>query len=207
MLCVNETRDYPLGRRVAAYRKAAKLSGEELAEQAGMGLTRSMIANLENGRKADLSVRQMLAVAFVLGVSPIDLVFDLYHPHAAMVILEGGPDDSPVVASTWVTADWFAGAITNDQLDVEIDGAMVVTPPFNPAAQGPRILQLMRRRWLALESLDAVRKALEEPQADDGVSLKTRKTQIQAELWEIENALRPNVRLDPPSTGPRDWPF
>jgi transcriptional regulator with XRE-family HTH domain len=59
-----------IGLNVAKYRKVAKISAEELAVKAGRGLTRSIIANLENGRKSDLGVNQLIAVADVLGVAP-----------------------------------------------------------------------------------------------------------------------------------------
>lgn len=71
-----------IGRQVARYRKAAKLSGEELAEKAGVGLTRSVIANLENGRKDDVTVTQLMALANALHVPPALLVADVFDPGA-----------------------------------------------------------------------------------------------------------------------------
>lgn len=65
-----------IGRTVARYRKLAKLSGEALAGFAGEGLTRSIVANLENGRKRDLTVMQWLAIARVLDVPPSALLVD-----------------------------------------------------------------------------------------------------------------------------------
>lgn len=71
-----------IGRQLARYRKAAKLSGEELAEKAGAGLTRSVIANLENGRKNDVTVTQLMALAAALHVPPALLIADVFAPGA-----------------------------------------------------------------------------------------------------------------------------
>lgn len=60
-----------VGERIAYYRKQQKLSAEELATRAGNGLTRSVLANLENGRKSDLLVSQLMAIAAALNV-PVD---------------------------------------------------------------------------------------------------------------------------------------
>lgn len=63
-----------IGRRIAKYRREREMSAAELAEKAGNGLTRSTIANLENGRKADLTVQQLIAIATALDVSATSLL-------------------------------------------------------------------------------------------------------------------------------------
>lgn len=70
----------PIGMNVARYRKAEGISAAELAEKAGEGLTRSVIANLENGRKDDVSVKQLMAISFALHVPPALLVADVFRP-------------------------------------------------------------------------------------------------------------------------------
>jgi transcriptional regulator with XRE-family HTH domain len=67
-----------IGQNVALYRRALKMSAEDLAEAVGM--TRSVVANLENGRKDDVTVKQLLALAKELGVSPMSLVIDTNDP-------------------------------------------------------------------------------------------------------------------------------
>lgn len=57
-----------MGRRMGYFRRLKDMSAAQLAEAAGQGLTRSVIANLENGRKADLTVQQLLAIAEALDV-------------------------------------------------------------------------------------------------------------------------------------------
>lgn len=63
-----------MGRRIAYFRKERGISAAELAERAGAGLTRSVIANLENGRKSDLSVQQLFAIADTLNAPASSLV-------------------------------------------------------------------------------------------------------------------------------------
>lgn len=70
----------PIGTNVARYRKAEGISAAELAERAGEGLTRSVIANLENGRKDDITVRQLMAISHALHVPPVLLVADVFNP-------------------------------------------------------------------------------------------------------------------------------
>lgn len=76
------TNDSPdtIGRNVARYRKLLKLSAADLAEKVGM--TRSVIANLENGRKDDVSVSQLMAISKALGVPPVAILTDVHRPNA-----------------------------------------------------------------------------------------------------------------------------
>ena len=67
-----------IGRNVALYRRALKMSAEDLAETVGM--TRSVVANLENGRKDDVTVKQLVALASALGVPPVALAVDINDP-------------------------------------------------------------------------------------------------------------------------------
>lgn len=85
-----------VGLNIARYRKADGLSAAELAERSGEGLTRSIIANLENGRKSDISLRQLIAIANTLRVPPGALVVDLFNPG------EPAPFDMP----TMIYQDW-----------------------------------------------------------------------------------------------------
>jgi len=94
----------PIGKNLARYRKAEGLSAAELAEKVGEGLSRSVIANLENGRKDDITVRQLIALANVLRVPPAVLVVDLFSPG----------DDSPYPMPT---ADTY-GEIDLDSFEV-----------------------------------------------------------------------------------------
>ncbi|GLJ79024.1 helix-turn-helix domain-containing protein [Microbacterium imperiale] len=101
-----------LGYQVAKYRRMLKISGEELAARAGLGLTRSVIANLENGRKRDVTVQQLIALALVLGVSPADLVFDLRRPYDLVPLGDTSAPESYASTTTGqvLARSWFGGS-------------------------------------------------------------------------------------------------
>lgn len=61
-------------------RTARGLTASRLAEamtETGVKWDRSVVANLENGRRAAVSVEELLALAYVLDVAPVHLVVPL----------------------------------------------------------------------------------------------------------------------------------
>ncbi len=64
--------------RLRTLREAAKLSQQEVAEKADLSL--SLIAKMEQGRKADPRASTILALAGALGVRPGELIEDLIPP-------------------------------------------------------------------------------------------------------------------------------
>lgn len=88
----------PLGQNLARYRKAEGLSASELADQVGLGLTRSVIANLENGRKDDVTVKQLIALGNALRIPPAFLVVDIFTP--------GQPSPYPLPDSSYPDINW-----------------------------------------------------------------------------------------------------
>lgn len=63
--------------RVKELRKKRGWSGAHLAEElarAGVAWDRSIVANFENGRRATVSVEEMLALAYVFSVAPVHLM-------------------------------------------------------------------------------------------------------------------------------------
>jgi transcriptional regulator with XRE-family HTH domain len=62
---------------VRRLRNARKMSAQRLSEaceEAGVIIPRSVLANLESGRRPTISLAELLAIAAVLEVNPIDLV-------------------------------------------------------------------------------------------------------------------------------------
>lgn len=53
------------------------LSARQLAEIAGEGLTRGVIANIESGRKSSVTFEQFLALCRALEANPLDLSGEL----------------------------------------------------------------------------------------------------------------------------------
>lgn len=93
-----------LGERIARYRRLAGISARELAEQAGRGLSRGIIANIESGRKTDITVDQLLAIAIVLGVPPFALALPIESPMRQVKLSNG---TKTVSAPVWVASEWL----------------------------------------------------------------------------------------------------
>jgi transcriptional regulator with XRE-family HTH domain len=75
-----------IGERIQAARKLRGMrSAQELARAVGNAtVTESIVANIETGRKADLSVSQLLNIAFALELSPTSLLAALGDPDRKM---------------------------------------------------------------------------------------------------------------------------
>ncbi|MBY6061602.1 helix-turn-helix domain-containing protein [Microbacterium esteraromaticum] len=77
-----------VGARVAAYRRLAGLTAEQLADRVGGGMTRTGIAKLETGRRVEVSTELLVQLAWALQVPPMALLFPLESPSATMVVGE-----------------------------------------------------------------------------------------------------------------------
>lgn len=108
----------PVGRRLARYRKRANLTAEQLAERIpNPDITRGVIANIESGRKRDLTSTELALIASGLDVSPIALLVDMNDPFA-VVDIPGLADGYRGLTNTEYV---FATSIqTPEQLDVGI---------------------------------------------------------------------------------------
>lgn len=180
---------YNLGERIAHFRKLLKLSAEDLAERAGFGLTRSIVANLENGRKDDLSVRQLMAVAFVLEVSPADLIFDMKHPYRA-VTLTGG-ESFHAVAAAWLARAWFGGAINRMQLNALLEGEVAPGIAHHGMEDEMTMISLRMRSQLLI--------GLDRAKRDEAKAIERANT-LRAKLVGIE----PRVELSADSVSTQD---
>ena len=97
---MTDTPQPSIGRRVASYRK---LMGFDTAKQLAEAIpndkmTASVIQNIESGRKADLSVSQLLDISKGLGVSPLVLLAPIGRPFSKIDL----PNVSDDVASMTV---------------------------------------------------------------------------------------------------------
>jgi transcriptional regulator with XRE-family HTH domain len=96
-----------LGRRIADFRKREGLSAQELALDAGM--SRSVIANIENGRRDDITVSELLSISRVLRVPPVAILFDVTRPMAPTSSPNESEDDEILRPRTIDIVDWVAG--------------------------------------------------------------------------------------------------
>jgi hypothetical protein len=83
-----------IGKRIADYRRFGKIgtAADLAARIPNPKVTASVIQNIESGRKADLSVSQLLDIAMGLGVSPLVLLVPVGAPFQ-QVDLPGVGDD------------------------------------------------------------------------------------------------------------------
>ncbi|WP_165906050.1 helix-turn-helix domain-containing protein [Agromyces badenianii] len=100
-----------IGKRIAKYRKLEGWSAQKLADAAE--LTRSVVTNIENGRRPDVTVSELLAISIALRVPPAALLFDVERPfHPA----KGEPTDTEDGESDDDNREWFQ-ARTIDVVD------------------------------------------------------------------------------------------
>ncbi|MGC7152982.1 helix-turn-helix domain-containing protein [Paenarthrobacter ureafaciens] len=93
-----------IGKRLARYRKLAGMTAQQLSDALGGELSRSVIANIESGRKSDLTVDQLFALAWVLGVPPVVLALPVEDPYAEVLLVEGEPG---VVLPSHAAVSWM----------------------------------------------------------------------------------------------------
>ncbi|MDJ0336424.1 helix-turn-helix transcriptional regulator [Salinibacterium sp. G-O1] len=86
MTSSTEAKEPPaIGRRVAGYRKMQALTAAQLAEAIpNEAITRSLIANIESGRKRDLTSSEVVLIASGLRISPLALLIDTDDPYGKL---------------------------------------------------------------------------------------------------------------------------
>ncbi len=89
------------------------LSGTELAKRlraVGIPWTQTTVAKLESGARESVSVHELLALALVLGTTPLSLITD---PRAGQVV----PLAGDFSADPWLALLWCRGDGHNDERD------------------------------------------------------------------------------------------
>jgi transcriptional regulator with XRE-family HTH domain len=95
-----------VAREVRRHRDRRRLSAQQLADRTadfGMPVPRNVLANLESGRRDTISVAEVLVLAAVLGVSPMELICPVGYD-TEIEILPGRKMD-PQQASRWVDGE------------------------------------------------------------------------------------------------------
>ncbi|MFJ6566460.1 helix-turn-helix domain-containing protein [Streptomyces sp. NPDC091292] len=99
-----------VARELRRHREARGMSAQQLADActaAGLSIQRSVIANFENGRRASVSVAEVLMFAHVLDVPPVSLICPIGYMHEVEVL--PGVTTDPYRAATWVSGTSFMG--------------------------------------------------------------------------------------------------
>jgi transcriptional regulator with XRE-family HTH domain len=104
-----------IGERIQAARKMRGMNAQQLANAVGNpSVTESIIANIETGRKGDLSVSQLLNIAYALQLSPTYLLAALGDPERPIDlphVSEGIAAMTSMEFDRWVSGG-TAGALT-----------------------------------------------------------------------------------------------
>lgn len=96
--------------RLRHVREARGLTAQQVADRLnehGIGWQRSTVAKLESGKRENLSVAELLALAVVLDVAPVHLLVPLEDEVPYQVT--PGKDHSPVTAPSETVRQWVRG--------------------------------------------------------------------------------------------------
>ena len=130
-----------IGGRISSHRRASGLSVKELvARIENPKLTAKVLYNIESGVKVDLSISQLLEIAFALGIEPLHLLVDIRRPYEPTQIphLSGElAKMSTINFIEWVTAPYLTHPL--------LDSTTVKTAPESFDLMKLREFELLRR--------------------------------------------------------------
>jgi transcriptional regulator with XRE-family HTH domain len=115
-----------IAREIRRHRDRRKLSAQQLADltaEFGMPIPRNVLANLESGRRDTITVAEVLVLAAVLGVSPMELICPAGYDDEIELLPARKMD--PLQASRWI----------DGELVLDVTGP---TADFRPPAAGER---------------------------------------------------------------------
>lgn len=113
------------GREVLRHRSRRKLSAPQLADRTaalGMPVPRSVLADLESGRKDTITVAEVLVIAAALGVAPADLISPVGFDEQ-IELLPGRMMD-PLQAAKWVYGEFTLDVTGSATVLAESDGSI-----------------------------------------------------------------------------------
>lgn len=91
------------GARLAYYRKLSGMSAERLSQR--VPISRAVIANIESGRKRDVTVDEMIALAWALDIPPVALALPVEQPNVFLETAQGETHKDSV--RTHAVINWF----------------------------------------------------------------------------------------------------
>lgn len=135
-----------IGQRVAKYRRLQGWSAQKLADESG--LTRSVITNIENGRREDLTVNELLAISVALGMAGIAIMLPIDRPFGVVEI-----------AGTQIEVESLRSTFAGESVVLQSSG--------KPSAAGAQARELIRLGdqadalyWKVVHGLNALKGAL-----------------------------------------------
>lgn len=156
---------HDIGSRVARYRKMAGLSARELSDKLGGEMSRGVIANIESGRKTDVTVDQLLALAWALDVPPAALALPVEQPNRMVAVVKGDTAMEAARASSLV--NWFLAKPNSSPVGTTAGPGRGYAQSLLRAVEEYRIVEnLVRRREQQFEDGETTHAVVEEAHAD-----------------------------------------
>jgi transcriptional regulator with XRE-family HTH domain len=164
-----------IGERVANYRRLAGLTAQQLSDKLGGAMTRGVIANIETGRKTDLTLDQVIALAWALDVPFVALALPLDKPFHWLTLAVGTEPMSVVSMRTSTLASWMTDKPTAFTLDTN-------KPGMTPAAVVARsILRSLDELWQLSHQVERTKRlAQEEPRSGHDEHLSELEDKLEA---------------------------
>ncbi|MFC7326281.1 helix-turn-helix domain-containing protein [Marinactinospora rubrisoli] len=201
-----------VAKEVRRHRKRQGMSAQELADRCanlGMPLKRSVLANLESGRRTTVTLAELIVLARALGVPPLLLAFPVAQEEHTEVL----PGQT---VGTWAAAKWFTGDDPFPTRDKDSGNWFVTSDDFDEWQSGAEAIDRMRwqDRYFAQLSgahsrAEGARKAAEtaSTSAEREAHLRTAEAEqrtaeaIEREIRFNRNAMR-KAGLTPPELRP-----
>ena len=139
-----------VGKRLSELRAQRGISGKDLSEKSGV--KRTVIVNLENGRKQQVTVEELFRLASALGVSPLLLVVDPADPFGPLLGIESlGVRNAEVVK--WSSEAFQSGSYSFALLQaakilsgIPSESALIEEGKVDLATRGVKGLEEMTQR-------------------------------------------------------------
>jgi transcriptional regulator with XRE-family HTH domain len=109
--CMSKRPSDDFGKRLARYRRLAGLSAQQLSDILDGEISRGVIANMESGRKRDVTIDQLVALSWALDVPPVALALPLDEPHRYVKLFVGKSSGTAMRSSHAV--EWFLARKTS----------------------------------------------------------------------------------------------
>ena len=169
-----------IGQRVKALRRARGFKApRDLAEAlSGGNITTAVLENLESGRKADLSVSQLLNLARALRVPPSYLLAPVRSPGDQLDLPNLSDDFAGMKAGEFDS--WFAGVIGSDYRSAE--------PVERLELEQLEAYRTMRRLQREAIRSEAIERAIDDD--NQKATARSRRALVVKEAAELEDYLR-----------------
>lgn len=168
---------------IRRYRRQRRMSAQQLADacsEYGLSLHRSVIANLESGRRPTLSLVEILVIARILGVPPIQLIFPAGYVDKVEVL-------PGVRVSTWDAAKWFTG---EESPLVSPDDVSVRGRSQSPVALLREHDRLVEAHRVARAAAASALRASEDPASDRNQAFRTLANSEERHAREVERSVQ-----------------